>query len=296
MPLRNLVKVLGGDLYDGGRRANVPYPGHSRVDRSLSLLCDNGRVIVSCFGDGDWKAALDHLRSEGLIDAHHRPTGLGSLCSTSNLRTRPSRIGRTACAIGIWNGGRPVAGTLAETHLHLRLIRRAPPGPEAARFNAATPLSAYRDGEVSANRPALILAIREALGAITGVEVTYLRPGGRRADDLKLPRKHVGCVPAGSAVRLDPAASEMLVAEGAFTALSASERFSLPAWALLPPPHPRGWVAPEGVRSVLIAGDNGEDGRRSARVLAARLRNQGVRTRLAFPAAPFGDWNDAAHA
>lgn len=296
MTLRNIVRALGGDLYDGGRRANVPYPGHSPADRSLSLLCDNGRVIVSCFGDGDWKSALDHLRAEGLIDAHHRPTGVGPLCSTSALRTRPSRIGRTTCAVGIWDGGRSVVGTLAEAHLRLRHIRLAPPGPETARFNGATPLSAYRRDEISATRPALIFAIRDALGAITGVEVTYLTSGGRRANDLRLPRKHVGCVPAGSAVRLDPAAPEMLVAEGAFTALSASERFSLPAWALLSTRNLRSWVAPEGVRSVLIAGDNGADGRRSAHILAERLRSQRVRTRLAFPGAPFGDWNDAAPA
>ncbi len=296
MALRNIVRVLGGDLYDGGRRANVPYPGHSRADRSLSLLFDNGRVVVSCFGDGDWKAALDHLRAEGLIDGNHRPTGLGLLRSTLSLRTRPSKIDRIACAIGIWDGGRSVAGTLAGAHLRLRQIDRPPPGPEVARFNATTPLSAYRRGDASANRPALVFAIRDALGVITGVEVTYLGPGGLRADDLRLPRKHVGCVPAGSAVRLDPAAPEMLVAEGAFTALSASERFGLPAWALLSTRNLRSWVAPRAVRSILIAGDNGEDGRRSARVLAARLRNQGVRTHLAFPDAPFGDWNDAARA
>jgi len=141
-----------------------------------------------------------------------------------------------------------------------------------------------------------VFAIRDAAAAITAVEVTYLNPAGRRADDLKLPRKHVGRVPPGSAVRLDPAAPEMLVAEGAFTALSASERFSLPAWALLSTRNLRSWIAPGGVRSVLIAGDNGEDGRRSADILANRLRGQRVRVRLAFPDGSFGDWNDAAAA
>jgi len=38
MSLREIVRVLGGDLYDGGRRANVPAPKHSRADRSVSLL------------------------------------------------------------------------------------------------------------------------------------------------------------------------------------------------------------------------------------------------------------------
>ncbi len=294
MSLHNIVRVLGGDLYDGGRRANVPYPGHSRADRSLSLLFDNARVVVSCFGEGDWKEAFDHLRKNGLIDAGHRPTGSGLPTAHVVPARAVSRTERIAAAMRIWEAGRGVAGTLAAAHFRLRHIKRAPPGPEAARFNLETPLSAYRTGERVTIRPALLLAIRDHAGAITGIEVTYLRPGGYRADDLRLPRKHIGRVPAASAVRIDPAAAEMLVAEGFFTALSASERFDLPAWALLSTRNMRSWSAPEGVRSVFIAGDNGEDGRRSAGVLAARLRDQGVRTRLTFPEAQHGDWNDAA--
>jgi hypothetical protein len=45
---------------------------------------------------------------------------------------------------------------------------------------------------------------------------------------------------------------------------------------------------------VLIAGDNGPDGRRSAGVLAERLETEGVRACLAFPDEQWGDWNDAA--
>ena len=78
MSLHHIVAVLGGDLYDGGCRANVPYPGHSRADRSLSLLLAGERVLVTCFGDGDWKAALDHLREQGLIDSENRPTDGGA--------------------------------------------------------------------------------------------------------------------------------------------------------------------------------------------------------------------------
>ena len=77
MPLRNIVRALGGGLYAGGRRANVPYPGHSPADRSLSILSDNGRIVVSCFGAGDWKEALGHLRDLGLIDRGNRPIGVG---------------------------------------------------------------------------------------------------------------------------------------------------------------------------------------------------------------------------
>ena len=54
MSLREIVRVLGGDLYDGGRRANVPAPNHSHVDRSVSLLLEDDRVVVHTFGAADW--------------------------------------------------------------------------------------------------------------------------------------------------------------------------------------------------------------------------------------------------
>ena len=92
--------------------------------------------------------------------------------------------------------------------------------------------------------PALIAAIRDTDGALTGVEVTYLAANGQRAVDLRLARKTVGLVPGGCAVRLDPAAPEMLVAEGVFTALSASEWFGLPAWALMSTRNLRAWTPP----------------------------------------------------
>ena len=292
MPLRNIVRALGGDLYAGGRRANVPYPGHSPADRSLSILSDNGRIVVSCFGAGDWKEALGHLRDLGLIDRGNRPIGVG-LPTLGSFPPVLSRREKAETARAIWEAGRPLDGTLAETHLRLRHIIGDLPGPYAARFHTAVPLSAYRTEPWIATRPALLVAIRDAGGAFTGVEVTYLRANGRRADELRIPRKHIGRVPAGCAVRIDPAAADMLVAEGFVTALSARARFGLPAWALLSTRNLRAWSAPPGVRSVLIAGDNGADGRRSAGVLAERLEAQGLRTRLAFPDERYSDWNDA---
>ena len=293
MPLRDIVRALGGDLYAGGRRANVPYPGHSRADRSLSILSDNGRVVVSCFGAGDWKEALGHLRDLGLIDRDNRPTGSGLPILGPLPLVVPSHE-KTAAAKFIWEAGRDMSRTLAENHLRFRHITGDLPGAGVARFSQAVPLSAYRTEPWIATRPALLVAIRDSGDAFTGVEVTYLSPNGRRADELRLPRKHIGRVPAGCAVRIDPVAAHMLVAEGFVTALSARARFGLPAWALLSTRNLRAWSVPPGVRSVLIAGDNGADGHRSASMLAERLEAEGLRTRLAFPDERYGDWNDAA--
>jgi hypothetical protein len=293
MSLRTIVQVLGGDLYDRGARANIPAPGHSAADRSVSLMLREGRIIVHTFGDGDWRAVLEHLRRHGLVDARNAPTSL------SKDKGKPafgvvgaSDLERLDVARRFWEGGRAIAGTLSERHCRLRHIERPLPGPGVARHHPDAPVSAY--GYDRLRRAALLVGVRDAAGAFTAVEVTYLSPNGRRATDLRLSRKIVGLVPPGTAVRIDPAGPEMVVAEGFFTTLSASECFSLPGWALLSTRNLRSWSAPEGVRSVLIAADRGKDGEASAEVLRERLARQGVRGQVALPPAPHGDWNEAA--
>jgi len=73
MSLQTIVQTLGCDLYDRGRRANIPAPGHSAADRSVSLLLEGDRVVVHTFGGGDWREVLDHLRALNLIDAANAP-------------------------------------------------------------------------------------------------------------------------------------------------------------------------------------------------------------------------------
>jgi hypothetical protein len=153
-------------------------------------------------------------------------------------------------------------------------------------------VAAYR--ETGYRRAALLAGIRAPDGELTAVEITYLASNGRRAEDLRLSRKTIGVVPAGSAVRLDPAAARMLVGEGVATTLCASTRFGLPAWALLSTRNLRAWTPPAGVRAVLIAGDRGADGEAAAAHLRQRLASQGLRAWVALPPAGCGDWNDWA--
>jgi hypothetical protein len=288
--LRDIVRVLGGDLYDRGRRANVPAPHHSAADRSVSLLLQDDRVVVHTFGGGDWRDVLDDLRDRRLIDGDNFVVGGRS--PGGRAAAGPTQLERRQAAMRLWDTGRPIAGTLSERHVRLRGVARALPGPEVLRHLSEAPVAVYRDGPL--RRPALVAGVQDAAGAYTAVELTYLAPNGRRACDLRLPRKTVGLAPGGCAVRLDPAAADMLVAEGVFSAFSAGEHFGLPGWALMSTRNLRAWRAPQGVRFVLIAGDRGADGERSARTLRWALRAEGVRSEIALPPLPFGDWNEWA--
>lgn len=282
--LAPIVRALGGDLYARGRRANVPGPGHSAADRSVSLLLSRGRVIVHSFAGDNWRDVLADLAERGLVDGGGR-VAMG----TGEPAAAPHRPERLATARRLWAEARPTAGTLSERHLSLRGV----PGlPQDLRHHPGVSAAVYAGGGL--RRPALLAAIREPRdGTVVGLEVTYLAPSGARAR-LRLPRKTVGHCPPGSAVRLDDPAPRMLVGEGVFTCLSAARRFRLPAWALLSARNLRAWRAPAGVRFVLIAADRGRVGAAAAEALAARLRGQGVAVAIRRPPAPYGDWNEAA--
>ena len=118
MSLRSIVRRLGGDLYDGGRRANIPAPGHSRQDRSVSLWEQDGRLLIHTFADGDWRQVRDHLRAEGLLSGSDRvrvdPAALGT---PPNGRRAAER---QAVARQLWEDGRAIAGTTSERHCRLR--------------------------------------------------------------------------------------------------------------------------------------------------------------------------------
>lgn len=287
--LFEIVKTLGGDIYDRGRRANVPAPGHSARDRSVSLYLNrSGRVVVHTFGDSDWREILDDLRARNLVDGDNRPTG--------HFGPRPVRpeIGdreRTAAAHRVWDLGRAAAGTLSERHARLRAIGRPLPDLSTMRHGGQTPIAPYRPQSAAA--PALLVAIRDHGGDVTAVEITYLGADARRTRALRLSRKMIGTIPPSSAVRIDPAESEMLVGEGFFTSLSASEWFGLPAWALLSTSNLRSFSPPPQVRKLLIAADRGADGERSAALLAERVGRAGIAVRVEFPPSPFRDFNDA---
>lgn len=289
MTLHKLVAALGGDLYAGGYRANVPAPGHRGMDRSVSLLLTEGRVVIHGFGGADWRSVRDWLRDQGFIDAQGRLADGGQ---GPPERTRPDCTLRHETASRLWEGGLALQqGTLARRHLALRAVAGGAK-MHNLRHHPAAPTSVYQPGRHT--RPALMARISDDADRLTAVELTYLDPNGRRASGLRLSRKTVGHVPVGAAVRLAPAAPQMLVGEGVVTTLAAMQHFDLPGWALRSANNLAAWTPPDGVRHVLIAADNGPVGIGAAARLRMRLTRAGVSARVGAPDHPFADWSEAA--
>jgi len=293
--LEALARAYGGDAYAGGRRALLPASGHSRADRSVSLWLRDGRVLAHSFGGGDWRDVLDDLRARGWIDADNRLLCGGAPAPSPAPRPDRSRAERRRIADALWQAAAPIRdGTAAAAYGRARAVALADLARPGLRAHAAVATQVYDDA--GPRLAALLAGVRDAEGEVCAVEVTYLDARGRRSRVAHPPRKLVGVLPAGSAVRLGSGGEALLVAEGVFTTLSAMARFGLPGWALLSTSNLRRWWAPPDVRRVLIAGDRGPDGERSALLLCARLRAAGVAAEVVFPPPGAGDWNDLAQA
>ncbi len=292
MSLVQIVRATGGELYNGGRRASIPAPGHSKADRSASLVIGRtGRVVAFSFGGATAFDILDDLKSRGLVDSGGFPRHSGITLQQLQL---PSDGQKQTLAQDLWRSGLVLAETLSAKYLReYRGIARDLAGIKSVLHHPACRVSAYKPNS-QFTRPALMSRIASPQGETTAVELTYLDPSGDRDAKLMLSRKTVGVVPPGSFVPLDDPKLELLVAEGVITALSASEHFDLPAHALLGIRNLRAFRPAPCVRSILIAADRGAEGEGAANALRETLLSLGLAVSVRLPPERFRDFNQMA--
>lgn len=287
MSLTEIVRVCGGDLYSSGRRASIPAPGHSRADRSASLIIGRtGRVVAYSFGRSSVREILDELKSQGLIDPAGYPVGASSRPDAGPvLSDRRKR----SIAMDLWSFGVPLAGTLSERYLRQRSLR--PDTFPRARLlhHPNCPYAVYEAR--SRAGPALMALIQDSAGRPSAVELTYLDASGRRDARRRVSRKTVGVVPPGAYVELAEVSSHIVVGEGVVTTLSAMAIFELPGRALLGARNLPHLLVPDGVGEITIAADRGVAGEAAAGRLAENLAPTEVHARVRLPDEPYEDFN-----
>jgi len=272
MSLERIVRRFGGALYDNGRRAVIPGPGHAPRDRSVSLIEAGGRVLVYCFSPKDDVRAVGAWLADQGVDA----------CAFRPAQLPPPRRDGLARARRFWEEASPIAETCAERYLRTRGVD-APRNNDALRFHPrATSMDDRR------RRPALLAAIRDRAGRVQGVEIALLAIDGKTRAAVATPRRIVGRL-VGGAVRLHRAGESLLVAEGVVTALSASRALDLPAWAALSAHNLARFDPPESVRRLVAAADNDAAGLAAAERLRVRSR---LTVEIALPPQRYKDWND----
>lgn len=137
----------------------------------------------------------------------------------------------------------------------------------------------------------MITAIRDSSGAITAVQRTWLAKDGTGKAPVDEAKMTLGPMSDG-AVRFGEPDGTLGLAEGAETALSAKQGYSLPVWAVLGCNRFLTVVIPDRVRTVVIFGDRGEAGWRLANAAADKFEAEGRAVELIMPPTgkDFNDW------
>ncbi|MDF2113971.1 toprim domain-containing protein [Roseiarcaceae bacterium H3SJ34-1] len=187
----------------------------------------------------------------------------------------------------------PIAGTLVETVLRKRGIT-ALHETGALRFH---PRCYYRPDEHGPTEtwPAMIAAVTDLSGKLTGAHRTWLDPDGFSEVNLgrapiKTPRRAMGDL-LGHAVRFGVAGEVMAAGEGIETTLSVrSVLAQMPSMAALSAAHLSAILFPRMLRRLYIARDNDPAGDRAMTVLIERASAVGIETIVLTPR--LGDFNE----
>jgi hypothetical protein len=205
--------------------------------------------------------------------------------------TPPARVpvprNSPAAARRLFAASHPVISTLAETYLRGRGISCSLDLP-ALRFHPAC----YQRASDDASRtswPALITAVTDLGGTITGVHRTWLAPDGRGKAPIEDPRRALGDI-LGSAVRFGVASDVLAAGEGIETMLALRSVLpTMPMVAALSANHLALILWPDQLRRLYIAVDNDPAGHAAAARLVARAHVTQVEARLLRPHGD--DWN-----
>lgn len=188
--------------------------------------------------------------------------------------------------------GKPLHGTQADIYLRRRGILRAS-AHAALRFH---PSCYYRDfltGEMSAY-PALIAAVTDSLGNVTGVHRTWLDPHSDGKAPVEDPRRSLGLL-LGNAVRfrmpVDAPVPVMAAGEGLESVLSIGHVMpTMPMAAALTANHLAAFRFPPGTQRLYIAADADAAGRSSSSRLSRRAQAAGILPLVIEP--ELGDFNE----
>jgi hypothetical protein len=197
----------------------------------------------------------------------------------------PVPTGSPEAARRLFASAKPIAGTLAAIYLRHRGIVDVGDLP-ALRFH---PTCFYRahEGAPRETWPALLAAVTDAEGVITGVLRTWLARDGSGKAPLARPRRSLGRL-LGSGARFGEATDVLAAGEGLETMLSLRVVLpALPIVAALSATHLAGFVPPSGLRRLYIAHDNDRVGRRAAEMLGARAHADGIDALVLTP-----HWDD----
>lgn len=259
--IRYIARILGGDV-TGRDNCNVPGPGHSKQDRSLSIRlkpsAPGGFVVFSHAGD-DWKECRDYVGSKlGLRDDWQREHQRPLVVSTSDDRERKKKL-----ALKIWSEARDPRGTIVEHYLreHRGLTLPDSVAGSVIRFHAGLYFNS------GTRHCGMVCLLRDIVSnEPCGIHRTFLN----QQTGEKIERKMLG-IAKGAAIKFDLAPVTMLtIGEGVETALAARDAGFAPVWALGSSGAVRCFPVLPHLRELTILQENDATSRRDVKSCARR--------------------------
>jgi Toprim domain len=244
---------------------------------------------------GEHGDLLDVIREScGLVDFHdvlaeaRRFLSLrGPTARSIAKRVTPSApLGSPESARRLFAMSRPIPGTVAETYLRKRGIM-ALHEIGALRFHSRCYYRPDADATTEV-WPALIAAVTDHAGTITGVHRTWLDPSGDKAP-VETPRRAMGHL-AGHGVHFGVATDVMAAGEGLETVLSLRNALRLPMLAARSANHLAAVLFPATLRRLYVARDRDPAGDLAVRTLTERAQSTGIEAVTLSPA--LGDFNE----
>jgi hypothetical protein len=246
---------------------------------------------------GEHGDLLDVIREScGLVDFHdvaneaRRFLSLPRSEPKSDSRSRlpPVPTGSPESARRLFSMSQPIAGTVVETYLRGRSIFNLH-GIDSLRFH---PRCYYRPEADAPTEiwPAMIAAVTDLQGRITGAHRTWLDPSGRDKAPVDTPRRAMGYL-LGHAVRFGPAGDIMAAGEGIETMLSL--RCVMPTMATvaaLSAAHLAAILFPAALRRLYIVRDDDPAGDGAVEGLFDRAQSAGIEAMVLSPQC--GDFNE----
>lgn len=280
-----------------GKHGPCPFPGCGGKDRfrfddkggSGSFFCSKcgagkGVEFVKRYLGVEFKEAAREIEKH-LGTAVVMPTKAGQRSSDTKSRED---------LVAMWGRGEPVTlDNAAGRYLAARTGWTE--FPPTLRFS---PDERYFEEGKASWHPVMLARLdpsdtaREA-GEQASLHRTFLDGRDGKAE-VPSPRKMLGNVPTGAAVRLMQHGDVLGIAEGIETALSAASLFNVPVWASLTADLLMAWEPPASVSTVIIFADNDQSytGQAVAYGLARKLKAKGLAVVVEVPARTGTDWND----
>jgi DNA primase len=268
-------------LIRAGREWKACCPLH--MDRSPSFTIYEGGERFHCFGCGAGGDVLDYIQQ-----AHHvtLPEAVAMLNGGSLPTVAPQPLPQekerdtTAEAIGVWRAAGPIAGSPAEAYLWSRgLDLRLPESLRFARLKYG-----------SRTLPCLVALIATEANKIGGVQRTFVKEDGTGKADVPAPKLSLGRI-RGGAIRLAPAARELIVTGGLEDGLTLQQELGQAVWAATGEGNMASMVLPPGVSSVTIGADRDASGDFHAKRAGEAFAMQGRSARIIRPMPGFKDFN-----